>query len=212
MNKGALAKVAYETAAEVCRKSTAGDQARALLQDGMNPCEFLDALIAERLHADAVVFLAHALPKREAVWWACLCAEQVLGPEPPPATASALKAARAWVIDPTEESRRAALPAAEAADLGTPAGCAALAAYFSGGSLAPPDLQAVPPGEHLTGKMVASSLSLAAVIKEPEKSSEKYASFLELGLEAAEGRQPWFEPPKPPSGGPTDGDARRSRR
>jgi hypothetical protein len=212
MSEGALAKVAYKTAAEVCQQSGAGDQARALLQDGMTPRQFLDALISQGSHADAVVFLAHALPKREAVWWACLCAEQILGSEPPPAAAAALKAARAWVIDPKDESRRPALPAAEAADLGTPAGCAALAAYFSGGSLAPPDLPAVPPGEHLTGKMVASSLALAAVIKQPEKSAEKYAAFLKIGLEMAEGRQSWPEPPKPASGEPTHGDARRARR
>ena len=122
----------------------------------MTPRQYLDLLVERQLHADAVQFLAHALPKREAVWWACLCARPVLGPEPPPAAAAALEAARAWVIDPRDEKRRATFPAAEAAEIGTPAGCAAAAAYFSGGSLAPANLPAVAPAEHLTAHLVAA--------------------------------------------------------
>ena len=74
---------------------------------------------------------------------ACVAAE-ALGPEPSPEAAAALEAARAWVIDPKDEKRRATFPAAEAAEMGTPAGCTAAAAYFSGGSLAPPNLPASP--------------------------------------------------------------------
>ena len=82
-------------------------------------------------------------------------------------------------------------PAAEAADFGTPAGCTAAAAYFSGGSLAPANLPAVAPAEHLTAHLVASALTLAAVIKEPEKAAEKYAAFLRTGLEVAAGQHAW---------------------
>ena len=35
-------------------------------------------------YTDAVRFLAHALPKREAVWWACLCVRKAAGANPPP--------------------------------------------------------------------------------------------------------------------------------
>jgi hypothetical protein len=216
MNQAELAKVIAKTAAEVCQRAALGDEAKTLLRDGMTPRQLLEALMAGQLHADAARFLAHALPKREAVWWACLCAERVLGPEPPASARAALSAAKAWVIDPKDENRRAALPAAEAADLGTPAGCAAVAAYFSGGSLTPPELTPVPPGEHLTGNMVAASLALATVAKEPEKAPEKYAEFLKLGFEVANGQHAWPEAPKPqpqpPSRGPAHGDARRPRR
>ena len=137
------------------QRARLSEEARGLLADGMTSRQYLDLLVERQLHADAVQFLAHALPKREAVWWACLCAAEVLGPEPPPAAAAALEAARAWVIDPRDEKRRATFPAAEAAGLGTPAGCAAAAAYFSGGSLAPANLPVVAPAEHLTAHMVA---------------------------------------------------------
>ena len=159
----------------------------------MTSRQYLEQLVDRQMHADAVQFLAHALPKREAVWWACLCGSQVLGAEPPPAATAALDAAKAWVIDPKDEKRRATFPAAEAADVGTPAGCTAAAAYFSGGSLAPAHLTTVAPGEHITAQLVASALTLAAVIKEPEKAAEKYASFLRIGLEVAAGQQAWPE-------------------
>jgi hypothetical protein len=212
MSQGELTKISAKTAKEVAQRFALGDEAMAFLKDEMAPRQFLDVLIEKKLHADAARFLAHALPKREAVWWACFCVEQMLWPEPAPVAAAAVKAARSWVIDPNDENRRAAFPAAEGAKVGSPAGCAALAAFFSGGSLAPPNLPAVPPADHLTADMVASSLALAAVMKEPEKAPEKYASSLKLGLEIAEGRHLWAETHPPAEKGPCYANARRPRR
>jgi hypothetical protein len=214
MSQGELTKISAKTAKEVAQRFSLGDEAFALHQDEMAPRQFLAVLMEKGLHADAARFLAHALPKREAVWWACHCAEQILGPEPPPAEAAAVKAARTWVIDPSDDNRRAAFTAAEAAKLGTPAGCAAMAAFMSGGSLAPPKLTVVPPADHLTADFVAWSMAIGAVIKEPEKAAEKYAGFLKFGLEVAEGQHLWAEAPaaQPTEKGPTHGYARRPRR
>ena len=208
-------KVSGKSATEVSLCARLGEEARGLLAEGMTSRQYLDQLIERQLNADAVQFLAHALPKREAVWWAGLCVGEILGPEPPPAAIAALDAAKAWVIDPKDEKRRATFPAAEAADVGTPAGCTAAAAYFSGGSLAPANLPAVAPAEHLTAHLVASALTLAAVIQEPEKAAEKYASFLRIGLEVASGQQAWPEAAKETAEkerGAAYGYARRARR
>jgi hypothetical protein len=48
----------------------------------------------------------------------------------------------------------------------------------------------VSPDDRLTGRMVATALTLAAVIKEPEKAPEKYMDILRIGLEVADGRRP----------------------
>jgi hypothetical protein len=207
-------RIEYTTAAEVWERAGLGDAARGLRHEGLTPRQYLDRLVQGHLHADAIRFLAYTLPKREAVWWACLCVDRILGPGPPP-LAAALAVARAWVIEPSDDNRRAALPAAEAAEVGTPAGCAAAAAYFSGGSLARPELPAVAPGEHITAHLVASALMLAAVIRQPEKSVEKLASFLQLGREVASGQHLWPEADKEETerkGGSGHGDARRTRR
>jgi hypothetical protein len=154
----------------------------------------LDQWIAAGEFTDAIRFLAQDLPKREAVWWACLCTRTVAGANPPAPLLEALRAAEAWVADPCEETRRQAQPAAEAAGYGTAAGCASAAAFWSGGSLGPPNVPPIPPGEHLTAHGAASAVMLAAVASEPEKAPEKLRAFLRLGLQVAEGAHPWPEP------------------
>ena len=186
-----LAKVTAKTAAEVCKHFPLGEDAKKLLRDGAAPAQFLDMLMEKQQFPDAVRFLAHALPKREAVWWACLCARAVGGANLPPKIAAALQTAEKWVVDPSEENRRATMPAAEAAEFKTPAGCAAVAAFWSGGSLAPPNAPVVPPGEYLTAHGVAGAVMLAAVLSEPEKAPDKYRKFLAQGIEVAKGAQKW---------------------
>jgi hypothetical protein len=195
MSSGTLARVTAQKAAEVCQHFPLGEPARALLRDGLTPAQFLTALTHAQLNIDAIRFLAHALPKREAVWWACVCARAALGSSPPPVSAAALQAAERWVADPSEDNRRAAQAASEAAGLGDPAGCTAAACFWSGGSLAPPGLPVVPPGEYLTAHGVAGAVLLAAVRTDPGQAASKHQQFLALGLEVANGTHRWKEPP-----------------
>jgi hypothetical protein len=178
--------------AELCAIADLGDDARALLSGGAPPPKVFVALLLEReLHADAIRFLAHALPRREAVWWAWVCARKASGADPAPPIKAALDAIEQWIVQPTEEHRRQALHFGEAADFGTPAGCAALAAFMSAGSLAPPDAPPVPPGEFMTAKAVSGSVTLAAVATEPERAVEKFNEFVKVGLEVADRTGLW---------------------
>lgn len=192
-----LMHVGAERATEVCVRFPLSAEATPLLRAEMSPRQFLARLIEEGHFVDATRFLANALPKREAVWWACLCARKVAGSDPPPKYIEAIEGAELWAADPTEEHRRAGMPLAEAVGIGTAAGCAAAAAFWSGGSLAPPELPVVPPADHLTAHGVAGSVMLAAVSSEPERAGEKYQSFFELGLGVAEGRLRWSAPGAP---------------
>jgi hypothetical protein len=167
------------------------DEAKKALEESLSVSAYLERLLKQQLHMDAVRLLAHALPKREAVWWACQCARSVLGANPPPRIAEALQVAEKWVKNPTEDNRRPGLAAAESAELGNPAGCACLAAFFSGGSLAPPNVPVVPPGETLTAQTAGNAVLLAAVIREPEKAPERYVQFLKEGIRVAEGANQW---------------------
>ena len=171
-----------KTAAEICQHFHLGEVAKKLLQDGMTPQQFLNSLIQQQQYVDAVRFLAHALPKSEAIKWAWLCARQHHGANPPEKISAALEAVDKWIAEPSEENRRAAMTAAERAEFSTPAGSAALAVFFSGGSMAPPDAPVVPPEKNLTPNSVAGAVLLAAVLKEPEKAAEKYRAFLAEGV------------------------------
>jgi hypothetical protein len=169
------------------------DKAMALLKPDLHPREYVRLLAASKLFPDAVRFVAHALPKREAVWWAWVCARRSAGSSPPPNIKAALAATEAWIAQPTEENRRAAHEAGKTAEFGTAAGCAALAAFFSGGSLAPPHVAPVPPGELLTAKAVSGAVIFAAVAIEPEKAPEKFNGFIAQGLEVTVKIKLWEE-------------------
>jgi hypothetical protein len=203
----ALAKITAATAADVCKNFELKDDARPLLKGGQTPREFLDVLLAHKKHAAAIDFLAHALPPREAVWWGCLCLQQATRSALPPVEMDAEKAAARWVLDPSEENRKAAQGPGEAAKVGTPAGCLAMAAAWTGGSLAPPIPQVhakappippVPPGPFLPARAVAGAVLLAAAKAEPARIVDTQRLFVELGIGVAEGRFVWpdVKPPK----------------
>jgi len=182
-----LKKVVAVKAAEIAVPAKLNAAAMAALDPNFTPSAFLEELTRQGLHTDAIRFLAHALPKREAVWWACLCVRDSLTPETPPLSVVALQAAEKWVYTANEENRREAMTRAEADGFNTPASWAAVAAFWSGGSMAPPNVPAVPPGETLTAAAVSGAILLAAVQREPERALEKYQRFLEYGVDIANG-------------------------
>jgi hypothetical protein len=114
-----------------------------------------------RLH-DAACFLAQALPRHEAVAWAARAVRD-LGPSPAAGEAEALKAALLWVQDPSETRRRAAWTASEQASDDSPERFAALAAFFSGGSIAPAECAPVPAPRDTAARFAAAAVVLAAV-------------------------------------------------
>jgi hypothetical protein len=179
--------VAISSAAELSEEAT------ALVRPDMPPTNFVNLLVEQKLFADAVRFIAHALPKREAVWWGWVCARRAAGENPPPKIKMSLAATEKWIAQPTEENRRAAHAAAQEAEYKTAAGCAGLAAFLSTGSLAPPDAPVVPPGEFLAAKAVSGAVIFAAVSKEPEKAPEKFKAYIAQGVDVTK-RLKLFEP------------------
>jgi len=168
-----------------------GEDAMALVRPDLHPLELVAALMDKALFPDAVRFIAHALPKREAVWWGWVCARRAAGDNPPPNIKAALDATERWIAQPNEDNRRQAMAAAQTAELSTAAGCAGLAAFFSGGSLSPPEAPPVPPGEFLTAKAVAGAVIFAAVAKQPELAPEKFRSFVAQGVEVTNRVKLW---------------------
>lgn len=168
------------------------DEARALLQPGMTVRAFVEALVEQGLLSQAIAFLAAAMPKRETVWWGC----QVCGDDPgslPADQRTSLEAARQWVADPSEENRRAAETAANSGGLTTAASCVAMAAFLSGGSLAPPGVAEVPPADHLTAHTVTCAMKLLVASEDPEKAGEHEQQFLDLGVAVADGHNRWAD-------------------
>ncbi|MCF7993563.1 MAG: hypothetical protein K9L32_00650 [Chromatiaceae bacterium] len=184
-----------DKAREVCLLLGLDVDASPLLREGMTADQFLTALVEQGQLRDAVTFMACALPKREALWWAYLCAREATTPPLCETDAAALDAAIRWISDPSEEHRQAAMPAAEATEYETPAGLVALGTFFSGGSIAPPDLSPVPTAPELTAHSVSGAVMLAAVMEQPEKADATYRRFLKTALDVARHKLRWDQDP-----------------
>jgi hypothetical protein len=181
--------------AAVCAAAELSPESIALLAGDVAVPAFVKRLLEEQNFADAVAFLAHALPSREGVWWAWLCARDAAGQTPPPAVSRSLDAIRTWIAEPTDAHRRSALDVAQPAGFTTPVGCAALAVFLTGDTLGPATAPAAPPGEFAAAKAIAGSVHLAAVVDPNADVPAGYTEFVERGLELAERIQLWGPPP-----------------
>src|SRR4051812_24133061 len=169
------------TAAELCRYFTLSEEGKRILTPEMAPEAFAQLLAEQKRNPDAVQLIAHYLPKRQAVFWALSCVRQFI-PALTPEGEAALKAAEQWIAEPSDERRTATLKAADAADAGTPAGCTALAAYYSDGLPRTEDPKQNARAYFLTSKLVASALLMTAT-ENPEQMHERFGAFVEKGLD-----------------------------
>ncbi len=187
-----FALVPTPLAATVCGQFDLDDEAKPLLEPQMTVREFYQLVGKRQLFADAERLLSHALPKREAVWWAAQCIRATYGDQLPAADRAALTVAEEWATEPTESNRRRAERAAEQTKHETAAGWAAAAAFFSGGSIAPPDMPEVPPKETLTAQAVVVAITLSAAA-DPKKTAARHAEFLALGGRVGDGQVRWSD-------------------
>jgi len=119
-----------------------------------------------------------ALPRREAVWWAAMCTAHTALPDQPDLEVKAREAAEHWVRQQQDATRREAMALARQAGFKAPESWAAVAAFWSGDSMAPPDQPAVPPAPHLAGTAVAGAVALASVRRDPALRPGRLERFL----------------------------------
>jgi hypothetical protein len=161
---------------DFCLEIGIGRVARLYLQRDITPRQYFGRLLVHDEPGDAVRFQTFSLPKREAVWWACLCLRSVSDPMRKPKQAEALKAVVRWVLDPSEANRQAAGKAGKAATFGTPIGALAMSISFD---------------PLLTANMLAGTIVGLAAEVPPEKAKATLLSFIALGIGVATGKYPW---------------------
>lgn len=125
----------------------------------MPPHVYAGALTEAGLLDDALAFTIHALPALQAVNLACRCAREVGNVESK--FVSALEAAEAWVANPSDKRRRLAFDVAEKVGFKSAASFAALAAFWSGGSIAPEGGHPIPAPRGLCGKAACATAKLS---------------------------------------------------
>jgi len=174
---GALPKIVESRASSVCDNCPLPLSATKLLTEEMTPAAFVRALLDNKQYVPAIDFMAHALPAREAVWWACLAIQHSSGDALAGPEKEACRAAVRWVLKPTQENRVMARAPGEAAGPATAAGAAAVGASIGG-----------IPGSYTTAKAVSNSVKLSSIKSEPARIADTQRLLIELGLGIAEGR------------------------
>jgi hypothetical protein len=155
--------------------------------DDIQPLDHARALLRSPRPSDAVLFISHLLPRREAVWWAAQCVRALLGEG---ATDETLGAAEIWVRTPEDDNRQAALSAANASDRRKPTTWLAFGAGWSGGSLLPADQKPVPPPAGACAMAANAAIMMAVAAGDPRAVVDRIEACAEAGVRFASGGEP----------------------
>lgn len=178
-------KIPHKTADDILGLYEPSDEIKELAAQYNEPATLIEVGIDAELFGDVVTFIAHALPVREAIWWACCSAGQ--RDDWSTDEANAIRAAKAWVHTPDETSRRFAEKMAIKAELQTGAGWVAQAAFWSGGSMIAIGEPIIAPPEYLYAHAVAGAINLSAVMPDGLEAKERYSHYFAIGLNIAHG-------------------------
>ena len=151
----------------------------------------LQSLINHAYWFDAATLLSHAMPQREAAWWATrVCREYldenaVEGPDRAEQE-TVLTLCREWVVDPVEEARMAAYSAAMTIPNRVPAHWAGMSVFWATGNITPDSGVITPPPPYLYARGVSAAIDLAANLTFHAR-EEAYSDALGRGVDIASG-------------------------
>lgn len=183
-----LLKIRETRASEITSRYEIDKEAIGVLTPELSPVDYLLSLLKNGHNQEATNFLAHALPKREAIWWACMSTREALAANAEdPNYKVALESAEKWVNEPTEENRRAAEKAAIKTGHQHAASWTAQAVFWCTGSIVAADQTAVPAADYLYSKAIVGAVVLAAVHVDVEKIDKVLQNFLKAGIDLAKG-------------------------
>ena len=148
------------------------------------PLDYVRDLMGAPPPSAALAFLAHLLPRREAIWWGCQCVSAIS-----PARDPGLQLAQRWVRDPDEALRREALAYSQASDLKRPDTWLARAVGYSGGSLLAPDQPPTAPPPDACAQAVNAAAVLAATAAPARAVLPWIKAFAEAGIRFAQGEE-----------------------
>jgi len=187
MSKPQLAKLRSAPWPAILPRLALNGPAGEMAANAADAAAALEALEQAGLLTEAAKVLAFSLPKRESVWWACMCARHTVPAELPQPDRLALETAEQWVFKGEDAVRREAFAHAEQAGFGSPEAWAAVGAFWSGESIAPVGQGNVTPAPHLSGTAVSGSVVLSAVRAYPERRLARLSRFIASGREIADG-------------------------
>ena len=175
----ATAQAVFETFPELSQKIDASPSEQP-------PINFLRGMISAGKLEDAVTFCAYLLPRREAVWWACRSARSAPG-SIDKERAPALLAAEAWVRDPDDKHRQAALDAGTKGHCDDPLTWVALAAGWAGGFLVSSPYPSIPMPQYMTARATRTAILISALSANSQQRPAYLQARIADGIRLAEG-------------------------
>lgn len=178
-------KIADERASTVTGGCDLPQEALELLRPDMRPEEYIMALSAAGRWLDAAMIMAHALPRREAVWWACMCAQNMQLMALDKGEQLALSTAEKWVFQPTDENRAEAFRIAQESKTNGNGTLCALAVAMSAESMPlGPDQSVEVDGSAFPG-IVFGIVVMAASESDGSQMNDRLQEYLLRGQEIA---------------------------
>lgn len=183
-----MKKINAKTAKELTEHYDAIEEnAFDLLQADSTPEEYINTLLEKEYFADSIIFLAHALPKREAIWWACLCSKSMTNKKTKADDLASLTMAEKWVYEPDEKIRRMCGTLAEKGEYKSAQNWTAAAVFWSGGSITKEDEPAMEPAAYLYAHAVSGAILNAVGASVADDIDMQFQEFIKQGLNIADG-------------------------
>lgn len=180
-------KVTAETARSLVGPGMLEPESEELLEPEARPETFIHALSEAGQLPDAVKVMTRALPPREAVWWACVCARQMAALANNEVEMAALQAAEGWVYEPSEKNRERAFEVVKENDSNGAGILCALAASFSVGNVPLGHGQHMDLDPAVFPQIVDGVVMASAAEKKGEEIKERLRTYLRSGEDIARG-------------------------
>ena len=148
--------------------------------------DFLSTMLQQKDFADAIHFMACGLPKRESIWWSCVCTRVLCSDTLSAKEQSALEAVETWVKRPNEDYRYATEFLNEDLKYQSPVGWSAQAVFWSGDNIVARDKPKVAPSDYLFANAVHGAIQLA-VVQQPKQLEQRYKECIKRGIDIANG-------------------------
>jgi len=180
-------KVVAKKAIEVVASSDLEPDSAGFLTPEVSPEQLIRKLSTARQWPDAVKVMTRSLPEREAVWWACVCARQMVNLAENENEMAALEAAEKWVFKPNDSNRRIAFETAEENSPPLAGTLTALGVGLSDGTIPAPENQFVEIDSRVFSQTLVAAVMLSVGEHKGEQLHDQFSLLLNRGEDIANG-------------------------
>lgn len=180
-----LIKIPYKNVQDIFNNYTVSESSVEIAQLNSSPLQFIQALEQAQQWHELMLFFAHALPQREALWWGYCCASYCNHWQA--AEKEILNIAQRWITNSSESERYNAQEMVKIVGLENGAGWLAQAIFWSEGSMLSPDDPSILAPPFLYAQALAGCVDLCALLPESDQTEDKYHRFCLIGLNIANG-------------------------